>query len=283
MPTSLDLAGRLSAVVALQQEILGVASDIEKVMQRVVSLTPGLTNGTGAVIELVEGDDLVYRAASGPAAEHIGKRVKFAGSLSGEAVRKREVMRCDDTDTDARVDRAACRAIGIRSMIVAPLMDGTHAIGGLKTYATRAGAFDDLDTYTIQLLAGMTSSALMLAEQFRNREQSEQRYRMLFERNVAGVFRTTDDGRILDCNDALVETLGYSSREDLLTHQVWDLYPDRDHREAFLTSLRNNQTLKNLRLHLKKKDGTPLTGIINVSVVAADGEEFQLLGTLVEE
>lgn len=281
MPTSLDLADRLSAVVALQQEMLGVASDVEKVMQRVVSRVPALTNGAGAVIELVEGDDLVYRAASGPAAEHIGKRVTFAGSLSGEAVRKREVMRCDDTDSDARVDRAACRAIGIRSMIIAPLMDGANAIGGLKTYATRAGAFDDLDTYTIQLLAGMTSSALMLAEQFRNRERSEQRYRMLFERNVAGVFRTTDDGRILDCNDAFVETLGYASREELLN--AWDLYQDRADREAFLATVRSEHVLKNLRLHLKKKDGTPLTGVVNVSILPTQGDGFQLLGTLVEE
>ena len=48
MPSSLDLAGRLSAVVVLQQEILAVATDPDKVTQRVVSRVPELTNGDGA-------------------------------------------------------------------------------------------------------------------------------------------------------------------------------------------------------------------------------------------
>src|SRR5438105_2639408 len=117
-------------------------------------------------------------------------------------------MRCDDTETDPRADRTACRAIGIRSMVIAPLMHRTEAIGALKAFAARENAFNDLDAYTLQLIAGFTSAALMLAREFRDRQASEERYRMLFERNVAGVFRTTRDGRILDCNDALVEYLG---------------------------------------------------------------------------
>lgn len=283
MPSSLDLAGRLSAVVALQQEILVVASDADKVMQRVVSRVAELTKGTGAVLEIVDGDELVYNAASGPAAAHIGKRLPLAGSLSGEAVRTSTVMRCDDTESDARADRVACRAIGIRSMVIAPLVGSNVITGALKTYSSQPHAFDDLDAYTVQLLAGMTSAALMVAQEFRKRQASEERYRMLFERNIAGVFRTTDDGRILDCNDAFVETLGYGSREELLSRQTWDLYPDRSDREAFLDSVRSKHALKNLRLHLKKKDGTPLTGLVTVSMLPTDGENYQLLGTLVEE
>ena len=282
MPTSLDLAGRLSAVVALQQEILSVSQDLENVMQRVVNGIPQLTSGTGAVIELVDGDELVYRAASGPAAGHIGTRLPLSNSLSAMAVQMRNVIRCNDVETDPRVDRAACRRIGIRSMVVAPLLEGDHARGALKSYSDRADAFDDLDSYTVQLLAGMTSSALMLAQEFHNRQASEERYRMLFERNVAGVFRTTEDGRILDCNDAFVETLGYASREELLEKQTWDLYRERTDRQALLDSVRS-KPLKNVRLPLKKKDGTPLNGLVSVSLLTTDSGQFQLLGTLVEE
>ena len=283
MTSSLDLAGRLSAVVQLQQDVLTVANDVDKVMQRIVSRIPELTGGSGAVIELVEGDQLVYRAASGTAASHLGKKLPLSGSLSGEAVSKRAVVRCDDTETDSRADRAACRAIGIRSMIVAPLLHRSTAIGALKTFSPLAGAFNDLDAYTTQLLAGMTSSALMLADEFRERQASEQRYRMLFERNIAGVFRTTRDGRILDCNDAFVEYLGYSSRAELLERQSWDLYPQRSDRELFLQNLSREQAMRNIRLNLKKKDGSQMTGLVNVSVIPSDEGDFQLLGTLVEE
>ncbi len=41
--------------------------------------------------------------------------------------------------------------------------------------------------------------------------ESEQRYRSLFERNLAGVFITTWDGRILDCNQAMAGILGFES------------------------------------------------------------------------
>ena len=282
MPTSLDLAGRLSAVVELQQEILGVATEIDKVMQRIVSRVPMLTGSTGAGIAMLEGDELVVVAASGPAAADIGRRLALDRSLSGEAIRKGALMRSENADADPRVDGAACRAAGIKSIIAAPIFKADHPAGTLQTYWTRTGAFDDLDAYTLQLLAGMTSSALIIAGELQNRKASEERYRMLFERNVAGVFRTTGDGRILDCNDAFVETLGYGSREELLARETWDLYAQRSDRDKFLETIRSEQTLKNIRMRLKKKDGTPMTGVVTVSILPGDGANFQLLGTLVE-
>jgi PAS domain S-box-containing protein len=283
MPTSIELAARLSAVVAAQQEMLSVINDPEKVMQLVVNRTPEVTSGDGAVIEMVEDDELVYRAASGSAIAHLGMRLATNKSLSGTAVRERHPIRCDDTERDARVDADACRAIGIRSMIIAPLLQGNTAIGALKTFAVRPNAFDDLDAYTLQLLAGMTSSALMQAHEFRERQASEQRYRMLFERNVAGVFRSTLDGRFLDCNDALAEYLGYSSREELLGRPTWDLYHQRSDREEFIAMLQRDRAITNVHMNLKKKDGSAITGVVNVSIIPAEEGETHLLGTLVAQ
>jgi PAS domain S-box-containing protein len=283
MPSSIELAARLSAVVATQQEMLSVINDPEKVMKLVVDRTPEATNGTGAVIELVEGDDLVYRAASGPAAGHIGLRLTMNNSLSGTAVRERRPLRCDNVESDPRVYAAAALAMGMRSMVVAPLVHGDMPIGVLKTYSPRPNSFDDLDAYTLQLLAGITSVALMQAREFRERQASEQRYKLLFERNVAGVFRSTLDGRILDCNDALVAYLGYSSREELLSHESWDLYHRRSDRENYLAELKRGHALTNTRLTLKRKDGSSVTGVVNASIIPGEGGESQVLGTMVED
>ncbi|HMC23828.1 MAG TPA: GAF domain-containing protein [Thermoanaerobaculia bacterium] len=283
MASSIELAARLSSVVALQQDMLSVINDPEKVMQLVVNRTPDVTNGTGAVIEIAEGSDLVYRAASGAAAGHLGLRLAVGNSLSGMSVRERRPLRCDNVEGDPRVNASAALAMGMRSMVVAPLVQGDEVIGVLKTFSSRANAFDDLDSYTLQLLAGMTSSALMQAHEFRERQASEQRYRMLFERNIAGVFRTTLDGRILDCNEALASYLGYASREELLGRQTWDLYHQRSDREQFLSKLEHDHALTNLRLHLKKKDGSSVTGVVNATIIPAEDGESQVLGTLVEE
>ena len=272
MTSSLDLAERLSAVVNVQQEILDAVSDLDRVLQVVVTRAAELTGGTGSVVELVDGDELVYRAASGVAARHVGLYLPMKGSLSGQVVRERTVLRCDDSETDERVDREACRMIGLRSMVIAPMLHGDEALGVLKTFSDKKNAFSDLDAYVIQLLAGMTSSALLQAKAF-------ERYRVLFEQNIAGVFRSTRDGHILDCNDALVRYFGYDSREDLMSHLTWELYQERADRESLLATLDGSHAVTNARLRFKRKDGSEMNGVMNISSLGGQ----QLLGTVVAE
>ena len=282
MASSIELAARLAAVVATQQEVLAAISDLDKVMTLVVERTPEATNGDGAVIEVVEGDDLVYRAASGAAKNQAGLRLSLSKSLSGLAVREKTLMRCDNTETDLRVDAAACRTMGIRSMVIAPLLEGNVAVGALKTFSQEAQAFSDLDVYVLQLLAGMTSAALLHARTYRDLEASEARYRMLFDRNIAGVFRSTLDGRILDCNESLVRYLGYDSREELLAQPAWNLYHQRADREELIRLLQENQTMLNIRMPFRRKDGTSLLGTISASIIRGNADEPQLLGTMLE-
>jgi PAS domain S-box-containing protein len=276
----MELAARLAAVVSTQQEVLAAINDLDRVMTLIVERVPEVTNGSGAVIEMRKGDELVYRAASGAAKGQVGLRLSLNASLSGLAVREKTMLRCDNADSDPRVDGAACRSMGIVSMIIAPLLEGSEAVGALKTFSPRAQAFEDLDAYTLQLLAGMASAALTQAQAFREREESEARYRMLFERNVAGVFRSTLDGNILDCNDALARYLGYDSRDDLLAQSAWDLYHWRADREALLEMLHANQEVLNTRMPLRRKDGTSLLAVISASLLP--GEQAQLLGTIIE-
>jgi PAS domain S-box-containing protein len=281
MASSIELAARLSAVVATQQDVLAAITDPDKVMSLVVQRTPDVTNGTGAVIEFVSGDELVYRAASGAAQNHAGLRLSLHSSLSGVAVREKTLVRCDNTESDPRVDGAACRALGIRSMIIAPLLENQTAVGALKTFSSIADAFSDLDAYALQLMAGMTSAALTQARTFRDLEVSEARYRMLFEQNVAGVFRSTMDGRILDCNEALAQFLGYDSREDLLTRSAWSLYHNRADREELLRLVKS-QSMLNIRMPFARKDGTSLLAVLNASLLPGAGDDRELLGTIVE-
>ncbi len=274
MPSSLDVANRLAGVVSAQQAILNAITEPDGVLQVIADRTAELTEGKGALIELVHGEDLVIRAVSGAEKRLVGFHLPMSDSLSGEAVRQRAVMRCDDADTDPRVDREARQTIGVRSLIIAPLLEGDHVAGVLTAFSDRANAFDDLSAHVLQLLAGMTSGALMQATTF-------ERYRLLFERNVAGVFRSTRDGKILDCNDALASYFGYGSREELMAQPTWDLYQDRADREALLEGLASGAALTNVRLRFKRKDGSPMTGLMTVSLLSAGGGE-QLLGTIVE-
>lgn len=281
MTSSVELAGRLSAIVDLQQQILGAATDATAVTSLIVAQIIQICGGSGAVIELVEGTDLVYAGASGTAERHLGFRLPIASSLSGLSVTRNELIRSDDVELDPRADIAACREIGIRSMIIAPLPQKDGPLGALKLFWARPNGFSDLDSYSVQLIAGITSAALQHARAYEQRQHSEERYRLLFEKNAAGVFRTSLGGNILDCNAAMVSFLGYSSRDELLQQDSRNLYTDGAEREQMLANLKQHEALTNVRLSLRRKDGSVFTALVNTVLITASTGEAQLLGTLV--
>src|SRR6185369_10554343 len=111
----------LMAIIQTQTEIAKLGLDLGAMMELVAEHIQLLTNAQGAIVELVEGDEMVYRAAAGMAGSQLGLRLKREGSLSGLAVASGEILHCRDSETDPRVDLAACRRVGVRSMVVAPL------------------------------------------------------------------------------------------------------------------------------------------------------------------
>src|SRR5690349_15723250 len=113
----------LQGVLEVQSLVTEAAFDLDAFAQRVVDLAETLTQAKGAVIELVEGDEMVYRYASRSFEQHRGLRLKRATSLSGLCVATGQVLRCDDAEDDPRVDKEASRRVGIRSMLCTPLFE----------------------------------------------------------------------------------------------------------------------------------------------------------------
>ena len=112
---------------------------------------------------------------------------------------------------------------------------------------------------------------------------SEERYRQLFERNLAGVYRVTVDGHLLDCNDACWRIFGYASAAEMLEHGASDLYPDPSARDEFLARLKERGTLTNYEHCLRRKDGSPLWILENATLVTSgDEESAQIEGTLID-
>jgi len=112
---------------------------------------------------------------------------------------------------------------------------------------------------------------------------SETRYRLLFERNLAGVYRATPEGRLLECNDAFARLLGYSSREEVLSRTAWDLFFSREDRERSLGQLKARGALTNFELRMRRKDGTAVWVLENERLLKGpDDEAEQVEGTLID-
>jgi PAS domain S-box-containing protein len=93
---------------------------------------------------------------------------------------------------------------------------------------------------------------------------SEERYRLLFERNLAGVFRVDADGRIRECNPALAQLLGFPSPEALRAINARDLYVDPADRERLLARLQPDETVTNHEVRWRRADGTTVWVLLNV-------------------
>jgi signal transduction histidine kinase len=150
----------LRALMEVQSLITEQGFDLDTFMQRVVDLAQSLADASGAVVELVDGEEMVYRCASGSIREYVGLRLRSAGSLSGLCVAQARVLRCDDTEDDPRVDRAACRKVGARSMICTPLFRAGRAVGVLKVVGAVPAAFDSNVQDMLGLLGGFLGAAL---------------------------------------------------------------------------------------------------------------------------
>ncbi len=96
--------------------------------------------------------------------------------------------------------------------------------------------------------------------------ESEQRYRLLFERNLAGVLRVKWDGEILDCNPAAARILGFDSPAQLRGAQAASLYPNPADRKAFLDRLEEQGQSSNLEQQLRRRDGSMITVLENATL-----------------
>lgn len=155
-PSSSDPAHRI-----LQQPDLDLAGlDLDPTISLIAERAQAITSATGAALALRRGKEIVCRARAGRTAPDLGVRLQTDTGISAECVRTGEVLVCGDAESDAHVDRATCRRLGVRSILVAPLRYFKRTLGLFEVLSSHAHAFDHQDVATMQLLAGMTVAAI---------------------------------------------------------------------------------------------------------------------------
>lgn len=167
----IDQQDLLANIIKIQQSFIIAGFNLESFMQLVVDEIQNLTPATGVVIELVEHDEMVYRAASGTAAPYIGLRLKKENSLSGLCVELNKFLISEDTEADPRVNAEACRQIQARSILVSPLVYKNKAIGVLKIYYKDPQKFSENDIRIVALMASFVAAGI--AHQIIYREKND--------------------------------------------------------------------------------------------------------------
>jgi diguanylate cyclase (GGDEF)-like protein len=159
-------ADRLRAIIRTQTEIVSADLDSAEVMRLVAQRAQELTGASAGVIEVPDRDEMVYTVTTGDATPYLGIRLDRDSSLSGLALDLDQVLHCNDTEVDPRIDRAASRRVNARSMIAVPLRHGGDAVGVLKVYSSDPNAFGPEQVETLQLLTESISAQMAHASLF---------------------------------------------------------------------------------------------------------------------
>jgi TonB family protein len=143
---------------------LSVDLALDLVLNDVVEQARNATGATGAAIALFRDGELACRATSGENAPDLGVRVDARSGLAGACVLTGEMQQCQDTETDPRVNAETCRLLGVRSMLMAPLVDGQRLIGVIQVFSAWPNAFGKREISALQVLAGRIAESNRQAE-----------------------------------------------------------------------------------------------------------------------
>jgi TonB family protein len=122
------------------------------VLNEIVEQASLATGATGAAIVLAREGEMVRRACSGSTTPQLGTRLEKGPSISQECMRTRRVQRCDDAQADTHADTEASRNLGVRSVMVLPLLRNEAVVGLIEVFSTRVAAFGERDERTLEAL-----------------------------------------------------------------------------------------------------------------------------------
>lgn len=159
-----DLAARFSAQNGggLTPE-LSADLALEIVLNEIVEQACRITGATGAAIVLEREGEMVCRASAGNTAPQLGTAVDTQAGLAGECLKTRRIQWCDDALSDHRADAEASMRVGVRSVVVMPLVSANESIGLLELFSTQPFAFGVRDERVLEVLADRTLSNLRRA------------------------------------------------------------------------------------------------------------------------
>ena len=121
----------------------GAQTSLAEKLLAVAIRAQNFTGSSGIAIALTEGQEMVCRANWGTSAPEVGAKLSIENSFTGLCVRTGEPLRCNDAQSDPRVDPEACRALGISAIACAPVRRGLKVIGVIAAFSDTPQAFTD--------------------------------------------------------------------------------------------------------------------------------------------
>ncbi len=154
-----DLGEMLSAVDAVRLEVRAVGDDFDAALHLITERARNLTGASSAALAFLTSEKMICRARSGEPAPALGIPVDVKHGLTGECVRSGRMVACADAETDPRVDREICRALGIGSILASPIVSDFRVVGLLEIFSPHPGAFSKVHETVLDRLVEIVPKA----------------------------------------------------------------------------------------------------------------------------
>lgn len=249
-----DERGEIGLVGCVSVDISGLKK-VEGALREAEELYRTLVENLGEGVSILDPEETFLFA--NPAGE-----ITFGmppGGLMGRNLR--EFM--SDEELERAKEQTAQRRLGATSTYESRITrpDGSQRI--IRVTATPKRNADGEYVGTLGVFSDITD--LKHAEEALR--QSENRYRLLFERNLAGVYRSSLEGRMLECNLACARMLGFESPQAAASCDMTRLCDDRETGRQFVETLRRDGTVTNAEMIFKRRDGTTFSALVNATLV----------------
>jgi PAS domain S-box-containing protein len=221
---------RVMTALAEGASAMNASLRIEDVFQRILIQTMQALQVETAAVGMIDGDELVYRAAAGyNAGNIIGRKVKLGDGIVGTAARDGRGVVVANISNDKNFSEAdRFGAIEMRSLIVAPIQSPMGVIGIIEAINPIANSFDPDALLVMTGIGGLAGTTIQNAQLFEKLQAAHQRYRELFEDSIDPMLITDWEGNIVEANKQAMLLTGYSSEQlhglkiDQLHHVNWD-------------------------------------------------------------
>src|SRR5215469_8258182 len=137
----------------LREDAASGRMELDAILSEATHAARYFTDATGAALALWSQGVVICRARSGDSAPPLGAKVDVDAGISGECLRSGSSQRCNDTQTDPRVDAEVCTEMGIRALAAVPLRGGQGVIGILEVFSDKPNAFSDAHITLLKKLA----------------------------------------------------------------------------------------------------------------------------------